>query len=174
MTPAVESPWVTLAKLIADYSKKSVKVVPTKTVSLLEKYEFKETASYLKTASHHFYQGTLDTKYSDCISNCRKAFESLIKSITQKTKISEGISDLKGMKLIGKTEVALLKKLSPQLSKKGAHPPLANKSEAEFSLQLTEICIKMIIEKYDEFSETFKLTMDAFTKSLAEYFKNIK
>ena len=80
--------------------------------------------------------------------------------------VTDGLGDLKRKGLIGNTEYTTLKGYNPQLSKKGAHPPLANRTEAKFALDLTEAAVDMLIEKHN----TTMQVITAFAKGITEIF----
>lgn len=103
----------------------------------------KEAAEYLRNARERYESGE-PTGFADCKTNCRNALFSVVKNMTGKENIKEGLHLLAEDGMIGEREEELIEafenflvKFKGFLSKKGPHPPLAAREDAELSLKIT-------------------------------------
>lgn len=119
-------------------------------VRQIESLGIKEAMTYLENAKQRFNAGNPEG-YSDCKANCRNALISLCKTLGGTERIRDAIPKMGKAGLIGEREgevilalTDLAAKLHGQASKKGTHPPLAERDEAQFTLKVTDALIELI------------------------------
>jgi len=119
--------------------------------------EIDEALQYLETARRRLEEGT-PTGFADCLSNCRNALVSTMKTLTGTENLREGVKRLKSQEKFGTAEEefidaweGLLTKLYNLLSKKsGAHPPLPDdENNAVLGLEMTEAVIEYLTATYE-------------------------
>jgi len=123
-------------------------------LAAIDKLTFDEAYRYLKHA-----EDTLNTQtaegYSDCKTNCRNAFISVLRVLTGKENVGEAVKELRTQGMLGEREEEfvesfgkVLVKLYGLASKGGPHPPMTTeKDDAELVLSITTSIVSYVTNR---------------------------
>lgn len=115
-----------------------------------------EAATFISNARARFESGS-PAGYNDCKASCRSAIVSLLTRLTGDSDPRDGVRSLAKEGVFGQREEDVMRAIEDLTgalvglaSKKGAHPPLAEASDAQFTLRLTEATFDFIVRSVME------------------------